>query len=373
MSLDSKQHISPFTLRSQLNAYVLQPDPDGFVGMCKAIKARALELMHSDRYLDAGNLISAYDRAFEGVSHLPPDFLFAIIEVFPRNSINTLKLLGTSKEIDQAIINTKVDIPSLSGQKDCGFTYLLGWAVKNNDWPLIDQVVLQLAVVGLRMSCHMELANQIIDTLLSDSENTRPFSPAVDNAIASLISVKGYSTRQPDYVEMMANKGLHESLIKLLVHNHMFECPLAQYSEERAAIILAALPPSPTLEQLRAIHYFLKPNGLSEQILFDDSVDLDGYLDLMRKTHYLGADHGDLSFPGILPFRVCMTPDNINIPARRNQIAKLLNITYEESISKGHFTGEDPYTKIMETGIPKHAIRLIDSLKGQALEDALGL
>jgi hypothetical protein len=376
MHLDFKVDDDIFMLKFQLREYQIAEDAVSFVALCRKAKATIIELIQRDMHVDAGTLFTMYQNALEDLAGCSPAFLLGIIEVLPQNSRNTFKLLGKSIELDRAII-AKLDLDSLFISKEHGFSCLLTWAVKNNDWPLVENTVLHLTRIGLELpyddGSRQDLANAIVDALIDDSDNTRAFSPTVDKALSGLISFKGFGTRHPSHVERMAVAGLHQTLMKMLVHELITECPLIQFSEDRASKILAALPPSPTLVELRAIHHFLQPKGLSEQILFDESIDLDGYLDVMRNTRYLNPTRDDLSFHGIKPFRVCMTRENMNIPARRQQIAKLLNATYEEYFIKGFLTGDDAIARIIEIGIPEHVIKLIDRLKGQALEQSLGL
>ena len=362
--------------REQLRDYRNAEDATRFVALCRKVKATAIEMIQRDMHVDAGLLFTSYNKSFQDLADCSPEFLLAIIDVLPQNSRNTFQLLGKSNALDQAIIS-KFDLDSLFISKEHGFSYLLTWAIQNNDLYLVEKTVLHLTQIGLELppdnGTRHDLANEIVNALLGNEQHLPALPPSVDQAISSLISVNGFCTRQPAYVEWMAITGLHETLMKMLVHELMAECPLIQYSKERSSKILAALPQSPTLVQLRAIHHFLKPKGLSEQILFDESVDLDGYLAVMRSTRYLKPDRDDLTFHGIRPFSVCMTEENLNIPARRKKIAKLLNTTYEAYVAKGYVSGEDVLTSLVENHVPKRAIKLIDAMKGQALEDALGL
>ena len=377
MSLDFNVEINPITLRTDLEGHLIARDARNFVGMCQVIKAKSMDLIFQDKYKEAGDLISAFEKIFEDANRLPSEFLIEIIDVFPKNSANTLRLLGISDDLDKEILCTKVDIPTLGVLRTSGFSYLLSWAAKNNKGQLVDQVVQHLSSIGLSPSTGVDtrrlLANDIVDALLEQDDFPVAFSPAVDQTIALLINTQGHGTRHSKYLEKMALSGLHHTLMKMLVYGQIVESSLIQFSQQSTEKILAALPQIPTSMQLRAIHHFLSPEGLSEKILFDEKIDLDGYLAALSDSHYLGNLNGDLCFKGIKPFFWFMTPENVSVPAKRNRIKKLLNVTIEEQFSKGHMTVLDAPERLIRIGVPKHALKLIDRLRGHELEDALGL
>lgn len=366
-----------FTFRTQLLKCVAEEDSAGFVAVCRAVKAKIIELIHQDRHQEASPLFVMYGHAFEELKSCFPEFLLGIIDVFPVNSRDTFNLLGLSTELDQAIISTKVDISSLSIKNPHAYSSLLEWAVTNGAWPMIDSVVLHLSSIGNELAPGSNerrlLVGHLVLALLQDTNNKRAFSPAVDQALSGLIKSRGDYTIHSACVELMANLGLAKTLMTMLMHSMIIECPLVQFSQERAERILGALPQSPTSKELRAIHHFLKPKGMTSQILFDESIDLDGYLNAMRDSRYISHLRDDLSFQGIRSFCGLMTPENMGDPAKRKRIAKLLNITYEEHYSKGNLNDESAAEQLVELGVPKHAIKLIDRLKGPELDEAMGL
>jgi hypothetical protein len=376
MPLDFKTGLTVDNFAAQLHQHLVNGDPASFMAVCRAVKAKAHGLIESDRHTEAVFLISDYRKVFEKFHEMPPEFVLAIIDVFPKNHAETFKLLGLSDELDQAILTTKIDLPTLGMTMRDGYAQLLEWAVSQDQWPMLNSVVDHLVISSRHLDTdeRTSLGKNIVTVLLSHRPNQRPFAPAVDDGISNLICVAGNSLNQSRYVPCLANLGMPKTLMKMLEHGMIAETPLQNYSPEQRAIIMAVIPKHPSPVQLRAIHFFLKPTGMTEQVLFDENVDLDGYIDALRNTQFKSWDGNDLNFEGIEVFFRCMTADNIAIPARRKRIAKLLNATFEAQhpdASQRH--SRDAADDLLQMGVPPDALKLIDLLKGHQLEESLGL
>jgi hypothetical protein len=365
--------LNPNTIRDEFRALIDARDVQGFMELAQAAKAQAIDLIHQDLQLDASNLLNQYGRVFVNIDVEDPDFILAILPLFPKNDDGTLRYLGQRTDLDQAILASKVDVDAMTNSD--AFCKLINWAIGKEDWALVERVVLHIAHYVKEHHpnnalAQREVANGILMAFVHEKDDVPVYPSSIDDAIASIVNHTADWRLQDYYFDRLARMGMPKTLMKMLEHGRIaaFNCAPTAANQH----ILDCIPEQLTPKQLHAVHNFLNVKGIKQRILFDESTDLEQYIQALMDSNYRNYREHDLRFSCIDSFSTLFTTENIAIPQRRMRIARLINAVVEEVQSKGG-TPEGIRGSLVKCGVPAHAMKLVNLFKGEELENELGL
>jgi hypothetical protein len=142
--------------------------------------------------------------------------------------------------------------------------------------------------------------------------------------------------------------------------------------------ILACIPDEMTASELNAVQHHLELKGLAETILFDDNIDLDGYIQSVTQSHYKSRQTNDYEKPDldlscISYFVGLISEDSFSDPTKKKRIVKLLDAACKAEIDVNKLKITDVWALAERLKVPAFTFKHIACLRGEALEDALGL
>lgn len=365
--------INTATILNELKQLINARDATGFVCMGQAVKARAIELIHQDQQSDASTLLSEYSRAFVGVDVEDPDFILAVLPLFPKNAHGTLKFIGLRDDLDLAILASKVDLPAMKLGDD--FSALIEMAIGKKDWSMVERIVLHMTqhVAKHRPDdarAQREVVNGILQAFVYGKDCLPPMPSSIDDAICSIVNHTADWRLGGEFFDRLARMEMPKTFMKMLEHGRIDPFPCKQTLENEH--IFACLPENMTVKQLYAASIFLETPSFKHRLLFDEQVSIDDFIQTLRDTHFFGNRESCLSVSTLERLSKLFTTEHIAVPARRQRIARLLNAVVEQKQEKG-FTHESIRKSLTKAGVPAHAMKLIDLFKSEELEDALGL
>jgi hypothetical protein len=365
--------VNPKTFAQELDAFIKSGDAQGFMSLSQAVKAAAIELIHHDQHFEASYMMKNYAFVFVSPKTNDPAFLLKILPAFPQNTQGTLKLLGLSDELDQAILTSKVELATMKA--DDGFESLINWAIGKEQWSLIEDVVVHLAAhVKEHHPDNSQVQRSVVSGVLQTfvyGKECLPVMPAtIDEALVSLVNAPSDWRLQGYFVDRMARMGMPKTLMKMLEYGRID--PFACTNTAEHQHILDCLPEQLTIQQMHAVDCFLGIRGIKHRLLFDETTNIDKYIEVLRESQYLSYRDSDLRFATLERYSPLFTTENIAMASRRKRISRLLNAVVDKVVTQGG-TPEGIRGSLKKCGVPDHAMKLVDILKGGELENALGL
>jgi hypothetical protein len=297
-----------------------------------------------------------------------------VIGEFPVNRDCTFHLLGISEEIDQVILEQKLNTKTRQVDKIKDIDFITLWAIRNNDLAMMEDIIVdacQLAVTKFGRDPYIkhQLSESFIKTLISHENTDYLSSPRIDEAIASIVDI-GDDKKKGLYVSALARLGMPKTLMKMLEHGRTIKC--LQESHKDYEHILACIPQQMTPTEMNAALHHLELDGLAEKILFDENIDLDAYITAVGNSCYVdGRGTTDLGLTHLEYFEALITEDNFTGSIKKKRIIKLLDALCEAE-KKASKTNN--IRMLAERHhVPRFTFKYIACLRGQELEDALGL
>lgn len=356
-------------------------DVASFLELCQTVKNTIGELINQNMRTEALALMDAYENAFEHAHDWDAKFLLGILEEFPFNHESTFTLLGLSDELDQAIMASKVDTKTRPANKICDDDHLLRWAYQQQDLALMEDIVIDACdMVKTRFESDLDLMRRVstcfVHTLGSRENRALLSSPRIDEAIASIIDIGDQESGV--YVGKLAKLKMPKTLLKMLEHRRLGKHIQAVYDHCDYAHVLACIPEKMTANELNAVQFHLEPTGLAQKILFDESIDLDGYIDSLRHSDYNKSAFNSIGGSkdlGLTTNHFCalITEDIFNDPVKKSRAIKLLNAMCEADLANKSLKVNNIRERAILYGVPAFCLKYIDCIRGAELEDALGL
>jgi hypothetical protein len=364
------------TLRDEFKVLIAANDVGGFITLAQSVKAQAMTLICEERCIEANQILEVYANVFRNYTCENPSFTLEILPLVPPNSVKAMQLLGTSNEIDAFILEYKTDLNTICQAKDSAYQILIEWALSKNDMAYVDEIVLKIAehlnAKEAGSSNNSKVARAILYSLVfHENALNQVHTPALDEAIASLISDNRGKIPHDDYYPMMAKCGLSTSLMKAL-ETEFFLASKIEKTEDQAAFY-AAIPKNPTAQELYWIFRSIEIDGLEEIILFDERIDINEHIEVLRSAQINGS-YNDLSILTLDRFEHLLWLDPTGTSKDRRVITFLNAICEQERDRIGHErTAEDIHNDLVDRNVHPGLIRHVKMLRGLALEDALGL
>jgi hypothetical protein len=368
---------NPSVIRKELNAFVQANDAPGFIALCQSIKAEVVELVVSERVVEANRLLEVYSNALRDYENKNPAFTLQILPILPPSSRGTIRLLGVCEQVDAYIMANKIDLKVVSQVKDDGHIDLIIWALRKKNIAYVEQVVVHIAEYlhhnfTPKNQIFQQISHGILWALLDKPENRMTATPAIDEAIASLMKERPESQGMEHFYLWLAEARMPKTLLKAL--ELASYCSYAPHEEDEQ-VILDALPKNPTALELHWIQRSLKIEGFTKKILLDESVDMEQYIEALRDSYQGKSRFNDLSISTLSEFSSLICNETLSSTSTKKRISLLLNAACEEETNRigSDKTPEKIRDELLKIGIPESALRLVKMLRGLALEDALGL
>jgi hypothetical protein len=376
MSLQPRRE--PGDVRKDLQALIANADAPGFIAKCEAIKAEITDLLFTDRVVDAKRILEAYSNVLHDFESKNPEFTLEILPILPANTHGTLKLFGINDKIDAYLFAYKVDMVSICQVADDAFFYLIQWAVRNKDADLVEQVV-----VGIAQYLHAHHENQyklfadtarhLLWALFEDGNVRMACTPATDEAMACLLRQQPQTKLQEYYLLSLAQAGMTKTLMRGLELPY-FEAYYPK-DEESHQILSDALPKQLTARELHWVHRSLALRGIAERILFDESVNMDHYIDSLENSYIGRSSFNELRFENLRQLTHSLDEHVVKDLSKRKRVITLLNAICEDEVNRigQELTPEVVREALVNVDVPENLLKHVKMLKGIVLEDALGL
>lgn len=375
---DSQRRFNPDTVGAELFFLQQAGNSVEFIAHCQAIKRGAIELIQQDNPGAAAKLLEKYGQFFKGYKHENNDFTLAILPLFPANKTETMILLGKSKKIDECIINYKLDRTTHSKATGDDIKHVIEWAVERGDLRLVEGIISHVTTDLLtnhadNKSVHIHTFSEILSALLWADKLQEPLSPAVDDAIASIVRQRAHFSLSQAYLVRMARAGLSKTLMKTLEFGRVSRHEVL--SPENVEDIASVLPKIPTPEQAHWITSALTIPGLPALILFDPAFDLDAYIEALNTTCTKLARPNDLTFKNLEIFSDLLTDKSLDTPFKKRRAIKLLDAAAQSEFESpgSPRTSKHVREALGKTRIPATVLRMMSMFKVQSLEDDIGL
>lgn len=376
--MDNDVVVNIKTFVSQLNSLKLANDAEGFIALCRAVKAHAIQLMAEDRPREAGEVMADYADVLDSpwIGSFEHEFILKVLNIFPSNNFSTMNLLGISDEIDEHIFEHKIDIETLVPNAESGFKAFLEWSTNKKSFEFTTRVITGLtqrahAVFGDDPDEKGMVATVFLDVLLKAKQAPKEFPASIDDDIASLVDTRADNRRRKKDMWSLAPRGLRKTLMKMLEHNMLERYRFT--NTEHFEPVLACIQDTMTLKQTYAVHHHMELPWITEQLLFDDQVSMDEFIDLLRNTHYGNTRDNDLHIDHIQPFVRFITRENFVIRERRNRIIQLIDAMVGEGSEHEYMNAEELKRELKRNKVPEFAFKYLKRVKGSVLEEAIGL
>lgn len=365
------------TIKADLDSLKTLTDADLFLKICDTAKAQITEHLFQDEHFEAAGLARAYAYAFVGFKHVDKAFTLKVLQAFPVNCHSTLSMLGIDDEIDEFILSRKVRLHTMSEARDHAHTKLLEWAVAKQDMVLIEKVVLQISRdllenhPGSKQQFRNASMGMVRVLVLGEQEQTF-YGPVIDDAIASLVCQKADYQQPAECMPRLAAAGLSKTLMKMLEFGLLNEYRPISFDVAETQRLIESLPANPSPQQLHWIHHSIKIPDLTEKILFDESVDMDAYIEALRATEFNGR-YNNLVFNTLRQFKEILTPEHLTTVPRKRRAAKLVSAVCEQEQAYKRTKPEDIRKTMTDIGFHEYVFKLSSMFKAKVLEDELGL
>jgi hypothetical protein len=362
------------TLIKQLNGCIRELDASTFVELCQAAKAHAVELIHLNRCVDAGELMKTYGDFMESLKSIDPDFLLNILDVYPDNHVSTLMLLGATDEVDQAITSKKID--TRLPLPIAGSDRLVLWALKQKNLSYIEEVVSNVCQTLRGHYADDDAIKSAVSDLLVEILSYRQKAPylssaLLDDQISSIVTAHKGNRLRGEVVGVLAEMRMPKTLMAML-ENHRLGLYFEKHNDNFSQV-LACLPAVMTTRQIRAVLFHLEPKGFVEHVFFDESVDLGAFLEAMKDSDFKAAFGKGPGIYSLMPFVEHITEENFAVPAKKARIIQLLNAACEGQFAEGTHTVKEIRGMFFYADVPEFTWKYITRFKALQLEDALGL
>jgi hypothetical protein len=381
--VNSTTAINPKALKATSDAFIQANDAHGFIALCQSVKAQTMALICEERSLEAKRLMEIYSNIFRYYTCSNPAFTLEILPLMPPNANSTVKLMGISPEIDDYLLEHKVDLDVISRVEDDACYTLIQWALSKNDMAYAEKVVQGVAhhlnaFPSSKESTVTNVSLNLLKALLHhDVDMEIACTPGIDEAIASLMTKnRGKMFDEEDYFLQMAKAGLRKALMRALELESFYSYKVC--TKEKRDIFFAALPDEPTSQEMywifRSIE-FTVDDGIESQILFNERIDIQEHIETLRSTLIGQGKFCELSMSNLDRFSQLLGDDELNTPSRRNRAVAFVNaICEQEATLQGRQgTPEVIRNTLIDLSIPHTIIRQVKMLRGLELEDALGL
>jgi hypothetical protein len=367
--------IDPSAIRKELKALISANDAPGFVALCQSLKAEIGELLVANRVVESQRLLTVYSNALSDYEHTSAAFTLGILPILPANTRGTVMLMGEYDEVDAYILEHKVDLAIIVQATDDAYSHLISWALKKKDMAYVEQIV-----VGVVEHLHTYHPNKkavfedvtvaILWALLNDKELRMVCTPAIDDAMASMMRETPNPKHHEDYLLFLAQAGMRKTLMKGLELRYFY--PLPNFNHQNIA---QGFPENPTAEELHWINRSLNIHGIPEKILFDESIDMHVFVEVLRNSHEGRSHWNDLSFETLKSFAHLIDKKTMDTAGKKKRVAILLNGVCEEEANRlgREQTPEQILEDLKKMGIPDFMRATVKMLKITALEDAMGL
>jgi hypothetical protein len=356
-------------LIKQLQICIRDRNAERFIELCRAAQASEARQNQSDN----SSAKRPDGQYLEELGYIDPEFLVSIVDAFPTNHFATLRLLGSHAGVDQAIIDKKIDLQrplSVAGSQR-----LVEWGIKQKNLGFIEAVITNVCQhIRDRHANNDALKHAasdfFIQTLVYQKKEFDLISPIVDAELSSIVTPKIDKSFHPEVVGLLAKMRMGKTLIAMLEHGR-----LGMYLERHHNFsdVRACLPSAMTVRQSNAVLFYLEPKAHAEQILFDENMDVDAFIQSMRETCYRVRSGNDLSIYSIKPFIQLITPENFAVPARKARILKLLQAVCDAEFERRTVPEHEVRAMLEYAEVPAFTYKHIRQLRGIELEEAMGL
>lgn len=354
-------------------------DPDEFNNTVSRARAKISNLVKENQF----NHVEAFSRTLLGTFDLVKDkddaFILSVVHNFPVNSRATFSLLGKNSQIDNYIISNKLMIEDLCATEDKDYMALFNWAADNNHQDIVESLLTHIADdidVNHKESLRLKqtLLKNIINSLIWDEDRTSAFNSDIDDVMTRLADIEDKSELEVEVIHGLVRSGLNSTLIKLMERERFNKYDGTHHTQSENARFYASLPQTPTIKELVSMHLYTDKPGLSQYILFDESVDLLEFVQVIKSLHppkwtKFGIDNME-------PFAEIATKENINSPERRRRVEFLFNslcdhLTDPESGTYG--SPADVMEGMEDFGFDTHLFKICKRFRAQHLENELGM
>lgn len=375
--------MNPKIFKRELEVFIQANDANGFIALCQSIKGQAMALISEDRCIEAKRMMETYSNVLRSYSCNNPRFTLEIMPIMPPNASSTLRLMGKSADIDAYILEHKVDLDVICKVEDGAAYHLIEWAMSNNDLSYAEQVIQRISdhlndFHSNKESIFSSVSTGLLNSLLRHEDDREvTCTPGMDEAIASLMSDnRGKRPDEDDYYLLIAKAGLSKTLMRALELESFYAFRIS--TQEKRDAIYSALPENPTAQEMywifRSIE-FCVDTGIESQILFDERIDINEHIEILRST-YPGQNHfNELGMHTLDRFMHQLEDDVLNTPSKmRRAVAFVDAICEQEANIVGRTRSPEKIRDdLIDRDIPHAIIRQVKMLRGLELEDSLGL
>lgn len=371
--------ISAKIVKETLETYQKAGDLNGFLSFVKDLKAAAFDLVEQCFPGVAADILNKYNQFFNEYESDDPAFTYGILHLFPVNKSSTMKLLGMSDQIDEAIHRYKLNSQTFSRARFDSVPHLVRWALKKNDTQFLEAFIKHVAQDLLNnhpddSASRISASGEIIFEITWETEFKYKVSSEIDEAIASII-IDDYSTLLPEFWLSMARAGMPKSMLQMATHQriqtylprHFCTKNSEKISRDEHEEICNCFPmdlsPEVTCRVVEAVSH----TALMEKVISDESFDIDAFIGAMswRKER-------DYSFSRLNSFKNLFTEEFLNTSAKKRRAAKIL----DEIADKAHKWSKKEKTvseSFKSSELPESARMLVRMFKVKQLENELGV
>lgn len=354
-------------------------DPDEFNNTVLRAKAKISNLIKENQF----NHVEAFSRTLLGTFELVRDkddaFILSVVHNFPVNSRVTFSLLGKNSKIDNYILSDKLKINDFCATEEKDYMPLFHWAAKTNQQDILEKLILQIADnIDYNHKDSLKLKQTTIKNFISsiawDEDRTSALPSTIDNVLARLADIEDKSEFEVEVIHGMVRAGLSSTLMKLMERDRVTRYDGTHHAQSENTLFYAALPQTPTIKELVSMHLYTDKPGLSQYILFDESVDLTEFVRVIKslqppKWSKFGIDNME-------PFAEIATKENIDTPEKRKRVEFLFNslcdhLTDPESGTYG--SPADVMEGMEDFGFDTYLFRICKRFRAQHLENELGM
>ena len=354
-------------------------DPEHFNNTVNRTRLKITELTERSKF----NLVESFSRtllaAFDSVKEKDEAFIASVIHNFPPNSRVTFWLLGKNNDLDNYIVSNKLNIRDFCATEELDYRPLLSWAVDENHEDILENLLTHIVEdIGENHKSSMKIRQttlkNFLASLLWDEENTNKYSPAIDKAMLALADVEDVSILDLETMHGLARVGLPYTLLKLIERERFNKYNDNDNAPSDSEALYKVFPATLTTKEIAYLFVYTDMPGLSEKILFDESVDLDELINTLKSIGHPARKMFDMDC--IAPLAEFATKAAINTPQRRKRVDYLFSAICDHFTddTKGSYgSPADVLDGMQEIGFDDYVFKVCKRFKGQHLENELGL
>ncbi|MBI6882786.1 hypothetical protein [Pseudomonas putida] len=353
--------------------------PDDFNNTCLRAKARIAKLLEQGQLNLVSSLSKLMLHSFEAITKRDDAFILSVLHNFPINSKTTFSILNKSPEIDEYITSTKLVISEFDATEEKDFMPVMYWACNLDRQDVAKDIICQV-VADLnsnhenQLSLKKTLNKRFIDALIWTVEENNVYPEDIDKIMADFSGIDDSMSLDDDVIHGLVRSNLHLTLMKLIEKGRFRRYSENDHTPSETEAFYAALPSSPTINELVAMHLYTDKPGLSEHILFDESVDLKQFINALKTSS--NRKQSQFSITNMEPFVDVLTAEHVNTPARRKRVDFLFTelCDYLVDPEYGSYGSVADVKESMEVhGFDSHIFKVCKRFRKFHLEDELGM